>query len=525
PTGDVLEAAPTSLTVDSASLDAYLAERGETDPESLLGRTVEIVRGPGIDRFREIVGLERLGDETRIDVAPDWDLEADALAGITAYKITRQSLNFFVDERLQQDLVFIHDADSPADSRGRMTELDFEQFPAMVEIFNDSLEPGDPGFLTPDRLVGFGMGPDTEIARGLRPGGITYSNFEGLELDLGFGNDTLEIDSVHERDDASRTFTRIRTGRGDDVVTVALDEPADPSIGLPWVEIDTGLGDDVVDASASTLGLGIVGGFGGDRLIGGQGDDLIHGDFGSLDFRVVDRTPVAQSVVESVRPGEGGDDTIDGQAGDDRLFGGAGNDTVEGGRDQDVLFGDYGRSTVAGVGRTVVETTELFRGGLDVVDGGEGNDFLFGGAGGDVLRGTFERDLLIGEYARLIVQDGTARSIVRLAQGDQDLAASTFFGVYDPTFGPLAPFSTPAPTRIELSLPPPSLPDIEAVSSTPARRLNAGSGSRPVEEHEVVEGESLWALAERELGDPYRWREIHALNRDEIPDPDLIRVG
>ncbi len=41
----------------------------------------------------------------------------------------------------------------------------------------------------------------------------------------------------------------------------------------------------------------------------------------------------------------------------------------------------------------------------------------------------------------------------------------------------------------------------------------------------VREGESLWVIAERELGDPERWPEIYELNRDQIADPDLIDVG
>lgn len=41
----------------------------------------------------------------------------------------------------------------------------------------------------------------------------------------------------------------------------------------------------------------------------------------------------------------------------------------------------------------------------------------------------------------------------------------------------------------------------------------------------VKRGDSLWLIAERELGDPERWREIYELNRDQIADPDLINVG
>lgn len=42
----------------------------------------------------------------------------------------------------------------------------------------------------------------------------------------------------------------------------------------------------------------------------------------------------------------------------------------------------------------------------------------------------------------------------------------------------------------------------------------------------VQEGDTLWGLAERELGDPRRWEELYEANRDVIgDDPDLILPG
>jgi Ca2+-binding RTX toxin-like protein len=523
PTGDVLEATATSLTVDTASLAAYLVERGLSNAQGLVGRTIEIVRGPGLDQFREILAVTTLGDATRIDVAPDWNLEAAELLEVSAYKITNQSLNFFVDESEQNDLVFVHDEDSPADSRGRLTELDYAVFPEMISFFNGKLESGDPGFITPDRLVGFGMGPDTDIARGLRPGGITYSNFEGFELDLGYGHNELTIDSVHERDDAVQTFTRVRTGRGDDTVLIALDLPDNPASGLPWVEVDTGPGNDRSDASASFLGLQIVGGLGNDHLIGGEGDDVIHGDFGSLDFAVLDRAAVRQIVVESLRVGEGGNDVLEGRGGDERLFGGAGHDVVSGEDGSDILFGDYGRVTTSDAVHRTAETTAIFQGGLDILIGGRGNDFLFGGAGGDVLDGDFDHDLIIGEYARLILVNGVATSIVRFAQGDQDLAASAFFDLYSPQFAPVTPFAQATLAPEGARFPDPALR--ASAAPTSLRRMSSGTDPNPSEEHRVVRGETLWGLAERHLGDPYRWPEIYALNRTRISDPNRLDVG
>lgn len=41
----------------------------------------------------------------------------------------------------------------------------------------------------------------------------------------------------------------------------------------------------------------------------------------------------------------------------------------------------------------------------------------------------------------------------------------------------------------------------------------------------VDAGDSLWAIAKRELGDGRRWKEIHELNRHVLPDPDQLKPG
>src|SRR5439155_8348006 len=50
--------------------------------------------------------------------------------------------------------------------------------------------------------------------------------------------------------------------------------------------------------------------------------------------------------------------------------------------------------------------------------------------------------------------------------------------------------------------------------------------------HKVVKGDTLWDIADDELGDPLRWRDIYMLNRGRpqangyaLTDPDEIHVG
>ncbi|MGA0531312.1 calcium-binding protein [Hansschlegelia sp. KR7-227] len=73
---------------------------------------------------------------------------------------------------------------------------------------------------------------------------------------------------------------------------------------------------------------------------------------------------VGSNVQDFIR-GNGGNDTLYGQAGDrDDLFGGDGNDLIYGGSGSDFIHGDSGR---------------------DRLFGGSGSDRLFGGVGNDVM--------------------------------------------------------------------------------------------------------------------------------------------
>ncbi|SMB26132.1 protein of unknown function [Sterolibacterium denitrificans] len=126
-------------------------------------------------------------------------------------------------------------------------------------------------------------------------------------------------------------------------------------------------GNDYLDGGA---GQDILWGNGGnDTLLGGAGADLLRGGYGD----------------DVLFGGDGRDDEGD-EA--DILFGGAGNDVLFGGRGNDTLDGDDDDVT----------STPLRDHGNDVLYGGSGNDVLYGGGGHDELHGGDDDDVLFGDH-------------------------------------------------------------------------------------------------------------------------------
>ena len=107
----------------------------------------------------------------------------------------------------------------------------------------------------------------------------------------------------------------------------------------------------------------VTGDAGHDTLIGGEGDDMLKGDYTT---------------------GFAGNDILKGNGGNDWLGGNAGNDTLEGGTGNDQLYGDTGNDTLDGGA------------GNDMLAGGAGNDVLYGGDGNDELNGNAGVNVLDG---------------------------------------------------------------------------------------------------------------------------------
>ncbi|MBD3316155.1 MAG: hypothetical protein GF344_10230, partial [Chitinivibrionales bacterium] len=322
-----------------------------------------------------------------------------------------------------------------------------------------------------------GDGDDTVVI-----GDIGTTDCDGLEVDLGAGNDLLDA-----FDGSSATpLTAFGAEGNDTFIGGAAIDSFDGGVGEDWVDYsrvhngvqvdlsrradDDGMGakdylDDIENVRGSQFGDYIKGssadnvilGLGGnDRIDGDGGNDEIHGGGG-------DDTIRGESGNDTIF-GEDGADDIDGGGDDDLLDGGRGDDTVDGGyAGTDLLmFGDAGRGVFvkmesygAGVADDGAEGLDTFHridgavgteyfdfmigndydnefhgmggedvlrggGGEDILAGGDGIDLVEGGQGNDLLMGGAENDIAIGAEGNDLLIGGTGDDMIEAGRGETD---------------------------------------------------------------------------------------------------------
>lgn len=76
-----------------------------------------------------------------------------------------------------------------------------------------------------------------------------------------------------------------------------------------------------------------------------------------------------------------------------------------------------------------------------------------------------------------------------------------------------APLPTPAPAAPPARRAHPLPPSMVVTASTPACEI-----------HEVAKGDTLWWIAARRLGSPYKWPKLFGENRDRLADPNVIEI-
>ncbi len=192
---------------------------------------------------------------------------------------------------------------------------------------------------------------------------------------------------IVEADDGSLTIQRsftIQVSPGDfDASGLPGDQVINGANGNVDEQLYGGAGNDTVDGRNGDDEL--YGGSGNDLLVGGNHDDLLFG--GS------------------------GDDLLHGNNHADRLYGGTGDDELYGGNDADVLHGGGGADRLYG------------EQGGDALYGDGGSDYLDGGSGGDALLGGADDDILVWDFADLLIDGGDGTDTLLVLAGDLDLTA------------------------------------------------------------------------------------------------------
>lgn len=225
-----------------------------------------------------------------------------------------------------------------------------------------------------------------DLLAGYATGLVSITNFEDLSVITGRGNDTII---------GGNELNYVNSQGGDDTVTFkGHHNYADLNPG-DFDDYDTYSGSDFVDQV-------VVGGRGNVDGGGGTEDTLGMRLYGSADVRLdvysgmsstgltfqnfetfnIFRENAAGSDTlmlgdrEDTVYASGGDDFVDGRAGNDHLFGGNGQDSLSGGAGDDWLYGDEGHDDLAGGAGA---DSFFFSRGHDVItdfDGAEG-DRLF----------------------------------------------------------------------------------------------------------------------------------------------------
>ncbi|HVP74739.1 MAG TPA: hypothetical protein VMS63_01865, partial [Gaiellaceae bacterium] len=165
--------------------------------------------------FAPVVGGTQVFFKTGWDVAPNGSQLVPSVGD--QYYVAPLNLNTRVDESTQVDTLLVDDSNSPSNEVGTITE---------------------------GSVTGLSMGGDTTIAGQTIAGGISYSNIETLDVQLGSGDDHLTVSSTGD----GNTF--VSTGAGNDTVDVVT------TVG--HTSISTGAGNDTVDVhnNQSILQLG-----------------------------------------------------------------------------------------------------------------------------------------------------------------------------------------------------------------------------------------------------------------------------
>ncbi|WP_157100266.1 hypothetical protein [Rhodoplanes sp. Z2-YC6860] len=167
----------------------------------------------------------------------------------------------------------------------------------------------------------------------------------------------------------------------------------------------------------------ILGGAAGDTIDAGEGNNIVFGDHGYIDYVGTDSDPSdIDAIVSTSTTAYGGADQITAGAGQDIIIGGRFGDTINAGDGDNLVIGDSGRILAATSGAPqlaglpitlgTVETIEVSDGGNDSIVTGAGNDIVLGGAQSDDIRAGAGNDIVLGDNGQLSwIADGNPSTL------------------------------------------------------------------------------------------------------------------
>ncbi|MFN6566492.1 calcium-binding protein [Dendronalium sp. ChiSLP03b] len=318
-------------------------------------------------------------------------------------------------------------------------------------LFNDTLT----GYVYDDTVSGL-AGNDILLGKA---GNDDISGGEGSDwLDGDAGNDTLRGDPFISEDEdeilrlSPKARDALRGGLGNDLLEGGAGK--DTLIGSAGDDVLWGGYNDyegVLPFSSGDYGSFIekYNDNGNDLLVGGSGNDTLHGDsiFADILFNGVFAIGGNDTL-----DGGSGNDLLEGSLGEDYLYGGSGNDRIYGGTlnpnrrqsdaGDDHLYGGSGDDLLAA---SIVDIY-FGSGRNDFLDGGAGNDTLYGEAGSDFLDGGAGNDVLIGDTDFVFFRQNTVDVVDTLTGGagsDQFILGSDVHGLtlYGLAFGEESTFT------------------------------------------------------------------------------------
>ena len=201
---------------------------------------------------------------------------------------------------------------------------------------------------------------------------LDIDDVEALEVNFGGGDDTAELVG----DVAAEIDIRLDGGaEGEDGDTLDLSEL--DSAASVFLDIESAIGRGLAGNDPAQIGLGQEGVVltGGAEVAANDFENVIGSDFDDT---------IIGNAEDNRLDGRDGNDEIFSSFGDDTVFGGNGNDTLDGGDGNDVLVGNRGDDTMRGG----------FGNDRMVWNNGDGTDLMDGGAGFDTAEVNFFTDLV-----------------------------------------------------------------------------------------------------------------------------------